>query len=425
AGAGLNTIPLGLDGNGRPGYDAPQALINYVANGTANSGVNAIDRNFRIPSNWKYSLGATWLFGDGYVLNGDMIITKAKDSAYIRDDTYVEISKAPDGRPIYAVVDKSIEGCAEDPIGTGLAQDPIDYDECDRLFNGDFILDNVPGQDGEQFSLAGTLSKDHDNGLSWVFGYAYTESKEVSPMTSSVAFSNFIQIAVDDPNAPSVARSNYEFPHRFILRLNYEKEFFGDLTTRFSLFGSSTKGRSYSATFDDQEMFVCGDNFVRDDDCASDDRSLLYMPTGPSDPLVNFGDDFDQEAFFAWAKKEGLNKYAGGIVPRNALEGAWWTKFDLRISQELPGFSDDHYAQLYFTIENVANLINDDWGVLKERSFPRTAAVVTATLPDFARDGTDDFSDDQYTYEQFTSQGLSRVASASLWSIKFGFNYRF
>ncbi len=260
--SGLNTIPLGVDGNGRPIYDAPQAIIDYVANGTANSGVNAIDPGFKIPKNWKFSLGGTWLFGDGYVLNGDMIVTRAKDSALIVDDTYVQISSAPDGRPIYAQVDKSIPGCATDPIGTGIAVG--DLDECDRLFNGDYILTNVKGDDAEQLSLSATLSKEHDNGFSWVFGYAYTESDEVSPMTSSVAFSNYFNISVDDPNAPSLAASNYEIPHRFILRLQYEKEFFGDLTTRFSLFGSSSEGRPYSATFSEQAMFVCGDNLVQE-----------------------------------------------------------------------------------------------------------------------------------------------------------------
>ena len=32
-----------------------------------------------------------------------------------------------------------------------------------------------------------------------------------------------------------------------------------------------------------------------------DDRSLLYMPDGPNDPLVTFGPDFDQTAFFDFA----------------------------------------------------------------------------------------------------------------------------
>ncbi|MDH3547395.1 MAG: TonB-dependent receptor, partial [Gammaproteobacteria bacterium] len=424
----LQTIPLGVDGNGRPGYDAPQSMIQAVSSGSANSSVVAVDPGFKIPSAWKYSLGASWVFGDGYLLNADMIFSQADESAVYRDDTLVQISTAPDGRPIYAPVDKSIlpPDCATDPIGTGIAV--MDLDECDRSFTNDFILDNVIGDDAEQFAISASLQKDHDFGLSWMLGYAYVESDEVSPMTSSVAFSNWILVATADSNNPGLARSNYEIPHRFVLRLDYEREFFGDLTTRFSLFGQANQGRPYSATFSEQEMFICGDNFSKSGgDCLDDDRSLLYMPDGPSDPNVIFAPGFDQDEFFAWAAANDLTKYGGGIVPRNAIEGSWWNKFDLRISQDLPGFSPDHRAQIWFNIENLANLLNDDWGVLYERSFPRTAAVVEASLPDFVLDGTsdNDFSDAQYTFESFTSQGESRVAKVSVWRIRFGFNYRF
>ncbi|MDX2410960.1 MAG: TonB-dependent receptor, partial [Woeseiaceae bacterium] len=408
----LSTIPLGVDGNGRPIYDAPQAQINYVTGQAGNSGVNGVDPNFKIPSNWKYSLGSTWLFGDGYVLSGDVIFSSAKDSALYRDDTLIQFSEAPDGRPVYFQGDKSVPGCATDPIGTGLF-------ECGRQFTSDFVLGNVEGSDGSSTSFSATLSKEHDSGLSWTFGYAYTESEDVSPMTSSVAFSNWVLAGVADYNNPDLARSNYEIPHRFILRLGYEKDFFGDNTTRISLFGQSNQGRPYSYTFDDQEMFIRQNFFW-----GSDDRSLMYMPTGPSDPLVVFDDDFQQDAFFDFAQANGLTKYGGQIVPRNSINGDWWTKFDVRVSQELPGFAEEHHAMIYFTIENLGNLINDDWGVLKERGFPRTAPIVEASYLD-PNDTPWDFSDDLYSFNDFNPQGQSRSADASLWALRFGFNYNF
>ncbi len=398
---GSTPVPLGQDGTGSPIFDAPQGMIDYVANGTANSGVNAIDPGFEIPANWKLSLGASWYFGDGFELNGDLIFSKSENSAFIRDDTYVQTDSAPDGRPIYYQADKSVAGCDTDPIGTGPA--------CDRLFNGDYILDNVSGSDGEQLSFSATLRKVHDFGLDWTIGYAYTDSTEVSPMTSSVAFSNYFNQSVADPNDPGAARANYEMQHRFIAKLGYEAEWFGNNSTRFTLFASSNKGRPYSATFSEQEMFVCGPFF-----CPDDDRSLLYMPSGPSDPNVVFDPGFDQDAFFAWAEGNDLTKYGGGIVTRNELTSDWWTKFDLRISQEIPGFSDDQKASIYFTIENLGNLLNDDWGVLYERSFPRAAPVVQASLVN-----------DQYVFEQFIPQDQSRSTRASLWRMRFGFQYNF
>jgi hypothetical protein len=413
----LSTIPLGVDGNGQPGYNAPQSMIEYVTGGAGNSGVNGIAPNFKIPSAWKASIGGTWMFdagplGDGYVLNGDIIFSRSQDSAVIRDDTLIPFSTAPDGRPVYFQGDKSVPGCEADPVGTGFAA-------CGRQFTSDFILDNVRGDDAESTSLSLTLSKEHDFGLSWTLGYAYTEADEVTPMTSSVAFSNWVNIAVADSNNPKLATANYEIPHRFILRMAYEKEFFGDYTTRFSLFGQANKGRPYSYTFFEQEMFIRQDFFWGDDN-----RHLMYMPSGPNDPLVVFGDDFDQDAFFAFAAANGLTKYGGQVVPRNSAEGSWWNKFDLRVSQELPGFTDDHRANVYFVIENLGNLLNDDWGVLYERSFPRTAAIVAASYED-VNGTTWDFSDDLYSFDEFIPESQSRVSGPSLWRIRFGFNYNF
>ena len=413
----LQTIPLGADGNGRPGFDAPQGIIQYVQGAAGNSGVNGIDPNFKIPANWKASIGGTWTFdagfmGDDYALYGDIIFSRATNSAIIRDDTLIPFSTAPDGRPVYFQGDKSVPGCAEDPIGTGLGT-------CGRRFTSDFILGNVKGDDAEAVSLSVALSKEHDFGLSWTLGYAYTEADDVTPMTSSVAFSNWVSIAVADSNNPDLARANYEIPHRFTLRMGYEKEFFGDYTTRISLFGQANEGRPYSYTFFEQAMFIRQDFFWGDDD-----RHLMYMPSGPNDPLVVFGDDFDQAAFFAYAEANDLTKYGGGIVPRNSAEGSWWTKFDLRISQELPGFGEDHRTNLYFVIENLGNLLNDDWGVLYERSFPRTAPVVAASYID-PNDTPWDFSDDLYSFNEFFPETKTRVASPSLWQIRFGFNYNF
>jgi outer membrane receptor for ferrienterochelin and colicin len=413
----LQTIPLGVNGSGRPIFDAPQSMIDYVRNGVGNSSVNAIAPNFSQPSNWKFSVGGTYLFdlpgmlGQGYSLSADLIKSKAENSATIVDDTLVQVGTAPDGRPIYFGADKSIPGCATDPLANAIG--------CQRTGTQDFILSNVEGADGDALSFSFSLSKDYDWGLDWVFGYAYTESDDVNPMTSSVAFSNYNNVAVSDPNMPGRAISNYEIPHRFILKIGFNKELFGDNETRFTLFTSRNQGRPYSYTFNNQDMFNLGPFFN-----PSDSRSLLYMPTGRNDPNVIFDPGFDQDAFFSFANARDLRQYGGGIVPRNAFNSSWWTKMDLRISQELPGFGESQNATVYMVVENLLNLINDDWGVLYEQGFPRTQNIVTASLVDTA--GTPNvFSDDKYLFEEFSAVNESRVGSASLWSIRLGFNYNF
>lgn len=412
----LTDIPLGLDGNGSPLFDAPQVMINGVATGTANSSVNGIAPGFELPANWKFSIGGSYTFdlpggwGENYILSGDVLITRGDNSVLIIDDTLVQIGTAPDGRPIYWPTDKQPPGCAADPTA-----DPFG---CDRLFTGDYILSNVTGDDVEQTSVSLILSKTYDWGLDWTFGYAYTESKDVSPMTSSVAFSNWIFVSTSDPSNPGLATSNYEIPHRFILKVGYEREFFGDYTTRFTMYGSRNEGRPFSYTFFEQEMFVQG-SFANPDD----DRSLLYMPAGASDPRVMFDPGFDQSAFFAFAAQNGIPE-CGCILPRNGFNSNWWSKVDVKISQELPGFGSDQRVKAYLIVENFLNLLNDDWGVLYERSFPRTADIVEASLVDTAGTPTD-FSDDQYLFTNFFPETQGRVTSPSLWAIRLGVTYQF
>ncbi|MGH8193279.1 MAG: TonB-dependent receptor [Woeseiaceae bacterium] len=397
----LFTIPF--TGGGRPIFDIPQALFDSVAAGTTNGGVNSVDSNFDIPKEWKFALGATWNFdagflGSDYTLMADYLHTEKEDAALIVDATLEQVGTAPDGRPLYQSIDRSDPDCV-DPFS----------DECeDREFTQDFLLTNVSGDDGDSDVYSVALSKSYDWGFDWTLAYAYTESTEVNPMTSSVAFSNYVNVSVSDPNDPGPADSNYEIPNRFTLRANFRRAFFGDSLTKFTLYGHVNEGRPFSAVFVDGG-FVFGDTL--------DDRHLLYIPNGPSDPNVVFGPDFDQQAFFTYLEQSGLSDHAGSIAPRNSMHSAWWHKYDIKIEQEFPGFLPDHNFAAFLIIENIGNMINDDWGVLKEQGFPRNLQLVEFSL---------DTANNQYIYEAFrTPAPQGRVADASLWEVRFGVSYDF
>ncbi|HSG53219.1 MAG TPA: TonB-dependent receptor, partial [Rheinheimera sp.] len=173
--------------------------------------------------------------------------------------------------------------------------------------------------------------------------------------------------------------------------------------TTIALLGSHNKGRPYSFTFEDN---IAGD--------TSSDRQLLYVPTGADDPNVVFADGFDTDEFFAFVDAQGLAR--GQIAKRNNKYSDWWTKFDLRITQELPGFMQGHKAKAFFVIDNLTNLLNDDWGVMYEAGFPQTVSVVNATIND----------DGQYVFNEFSaSEPQRRNANPSYWSMKIGIEYRF
>ncbi len=399
--SGTSVFDMEFNGSGRPVWDIPQDLFDAVASGTADSDVNATDPNFKIPSSWKFNLGFNWNFGadSSWSLNGDLIYSKADNSAIITQLTSEQIGTAPDGRPIYTSIDRSDPDCV----------DPLSPD-CSGRRNFDFLLTNVKGSDAKQTMLSIGLGKSYfDAGVDWSVGYAYTNAKDVNPMTSSVAFSNFSNVATADYNDPGVATTNYEIPHRFVGQFNWQHAFFGDNLTRVSLFMSHNKGRPFSYTFNNTSMFGDPTSF-------QEARSLLYVPSGLDDPIVVFADGFDTDAFFDFVNSSGLDKYSGEIAERNGFHSDWWTKADLRISQEFPGFSRGHKFEAFLIIENLTNLLNSEWGVQTEVSFPRLQPLVEASLN----------GNGQFVFEELLQpSGESIVTTASLWKARIGLSYRF
>lgn len=376
---GFSLFDIPISGDGRPLFNPTQCQVDAVAFARPNSGVNAVAPGFEIPKQWRASLGTTWTFGDGYVLNADLLLARSDDSATIISATLIPVGIAPDGRTLY---------------------------DDTRAFNSDLLLTNVKGSDARSTQLALSVAKAYDN-LDWSVGYAWTDSEDVNPMTSSVAFSNFQAPAVSDPNNPGRATSNYEIEHRFTLTASYSVYWWGDNRTNFTLFGSQSSGRPFSYTFD-RAGGLFGDDV--------NGRHLVYVPTGANDPNVVFGPNFDTDAFFEYANATGLMKYAGKIAPRNAFNSSWWTTFDLRIEQELPGFKQGHKFAAYAVFKNLCNLINDEWCVLKETDFPLKREIISVGL---SADGT------QYLYNEFFPIRPGRQVDASLWEIVVGLTYRF
>lgn len=375
-----NMILLGDDAvefvdNGTPGYAIPQSLYDAVGSGTADSSTNATDPNFKMPSEWKYALGVTYTTDDDYVLMADILLSRKKDSPIISNLADVMVGTAPDGRPV--------------------------YDSENHPFNSDLLLTNSD-VDGKSDVISLSLSKTFENGFIFTAAYAYTKATDVHPMTSSVAFSNYHNVATSDPQNLSVATSNYEIPHRFTLNLRYSNEFIDGYATTLSLFGQANEGQPYGYNF---HRNTSGLGF------NDTNRQLFYVPL-VDDPIVTYADGV-QEELDAFIAQEGLEGYRGSIMPRNVLHSDWWVKFDFRVEQEIIGFNSDHRASAFLVIENLGNLLNDDWGVLKSSS--SLSSIVEASVTE----------NGQYLYESFTGADQSSAQAASLWEVRFGIKYDF
>lgn len=385
-GVSLFTVPI--SGAGNQIYDIPQDLFDLVANTSTTNGDGntvATDPDFEIPSEWKYTLGMTYVTPMDYVVTADLIFTNKEDSAIYRDPnlTVVGASQTIDQRIEYGLVDPS------------------------RRVGSDFVLGNTETGDGQSTIFSLGVAKDFDNGISATLGYSYIEAEDANPMTSSVAFSNYVGFATANANNPAVATSDYERPHRLTLSFNYATEIAEGYETRFSVFGQASDGEPISYTMDSGSR----NNSMFQDDTSSR-RQLLYVPTGDGLDDVIFEDAANEAAFFAWSDAQGFER--GETVGRNSRNADWWLKADIRISQELPAFNDDHRASAFLVIENFTNMLNDDWGDFRNGSPGGTTVV------DIDRDDAGN-----YIYSDFSEPGQGISRGPSLWELRIGVNYRF
>ncbi|NNC77004.1 MAG: TonB-dependent receptor, partial [Woeseiaceae bacterium] len=396
--SGANSV---LDGSipltgARPGYDIPQALFDSVAATTAADAsienLVLISPSYKQPREWKFALGATYnLPWYEIQMDVDYLYSRAVNSAYYIDISQEKIGETVIGQPIY-------------DYASGQGED-------------NFMLTNS-NRDARSDLWSIQFQKDFDWGLDLSFGYAYTDATDISPMTSSVAGSNFSNLALNDIANPSPATSNYVVPHRFTLRASYARDFFGDNTTRFTVFTFAQEGQpqSYVMGSGGQE----GDGFFG--------RHLLYVPTGGDDPNVVFfpgvvadpANDieevpaFDQAAFFAWANREGLSP---GLQERNGQHAKWSSRVDFRVDQEFPAFVGDSKGRVFMKVYNVGNLLNDDWGRVNDSQF-FSVQVVDSSL---VGDGTG-----RYLFESFSDRSIEQVReNRSLYEIRLGIEIDF
>jgi hypothetical protein len=230
-------------------------------------------------------------------------------------------------------------------------------------FNNVLIAEKTSKGGGNSFTVG--LSRPLKNSWSWGLYYTYTTQTEVSPLTSSVANSNFNSRAIFNPNEEVEANSAYLVKDRFVGTFEWRHAFFGDNLTKFAVFYEGRKGKPYSWIYNND---LNGDGVTND---------LLYIPTAPGSGEVIFsnaatvgGNDASVEAaFWQIVNQNGLNRYAGGVVERNSDTAPWTNSFDIAITQELPGFMDSHKASIKLDLLNFGNLLNKKWGRIDEIAF--------------------------------------------------------
>jgi hypothetical protein len=230
------------------------------------------------------------------------------------------------------------------------------------------------GVEGTTDSISIQFSKDFDfsdrTSLKLGIGYAWLDAEVGNPVNSSTAGSSYEEVATARINDIRLGPALWANEHNIVLRVNFKHYWSGDHATSVGLFFNRRSGRPFSYTYEDDTV----ENLFGDSD--DEERILIYVPTGPTDPTYDFTtnvnqpncrgsvcfDDDDVADFFAFLESSGLSKSAGGIAPKNGANSSWASDLDIRIQQDIPLWRE-HKLQLFFDIENALDLFSSDGNI--------------------------------------------------------------
>jgi outer membrane receptor for ferrienterochelin and colicin len=398
--------------------------------------VDIIAPDFALPSVWKANIAFDHeLPWHGIVFSAELLKTRVKDGLFIQR---LDVFNA-DGDGVTAV----------GPDGRTLFWNPAGLDPTNRSSFGMtdgrngartgfyrpngvgdvFLISNT--DEGESSQLTVSLDKPMGDAWSWNLAYTYTEATDVSPMTSSTNSSNWGSTLIGSLNDDLAQNSRYAIKDRVTGSVSWKHNFFGDNETRVSLFYEGRSGRPFSYIFRNDAN---GDGSPFSS--AGDFNDLFYVPNGPGDVVWTGGAAMEAQFFAYLDANPELKAYQGKIAPANGFRTDWVNSFDVRISQELPGFMEDHKSILALDIMNIGNLINEDWGVIEDYGFNSTqqlanyAGICTPTTTFAGCAG----NEGKYVYhwtgpgagpgvqENNNDKGNTAV---SRWSVMLSFKYQF
>lgn len=381
------------------GKSRPAAVNEFLAMGGfdgGNSNTNSIHPDFEIPSSWKYNLAIErvqdlGILGDSWNLSADVIFTQVNNAALYRElnmGSAEDAAQAPDGRPIYPIT-----------------------------FPFDLSLENTDKGEGQVWTFAASRNfyTDHGN-YSFDIGYTYQDITEVNPGNAFVAFEGYSMPANDDFQKQNVYNSEFEVHNRITANLTWSDELIGNNLTTVSLSYTGRDGRHFSHTMRTHtgDDFVPGafGGFVGFASWDGYSSQSFYVPNGSDDSIVTYADGFDQAGFQAYVNNNSCLT-PGTISRRHSCTSSWLNRVDLHIMQEIQ-ISGEHKLELTFDVENIGNMLNNDWGRAESYNQPFNAPVVDVAIVDGV-----------YEYSNFTKPSPTVAKIPSVWKAQLGLRYRF
>ena len=383
--------------------------------------VDTLSPDLAQPSVWKGNLAFEHeLPWGGLVFGAEYLRTKNKDAIYYKElNMGAPTRTGSDGRPLFYTASGYNPSCwtsAGNTVGGAGCPDLRSKAQSNASFGQVLQATRTSGGAGNLLTLS--LRSPMRAGLGWGVAYTYTDSTEVSPLTSSTSSSNWGGRASFDPNENVASNSNYLVRDRISANVSWQKAFFGSYKTGFGMFYEGRTGKPFSWTVN---------NDLNGDGLSGND--LMYIPKAPGSGEVAFfgatpaARAATEAAFWKVVEANGaLARFKGDVVGRNTDFAPWTNSVDMKVTQEVPGFWKGHKGLFSLDFLNVGNMINKKWGRINEIAFQSAGGQVRSFVDYVGLD-----AQGRYIYNVRTTEDLvtRQEKGESQWAIQATVKYEF
>ena len=323
--------------------------------------INVVDKKFKYPQVFRINAAADFNLGNGWQATLEALYSKTFNNMYVQNIDYED-----SGLKFYAA-GSNIANAANTNI---VYKNTTSYSDIIYLKNTN---------KGYSYSLTAQLRKSFSFGLTLDAAYTFGHSYSVYDGTSSVALSNWKYNYARETNNPELAVSSFDVPHRIIASANYnvrygKKSRWG---TNLALIYEGHSGQAYSLYYFFDKSLPHGSQSINGDGVNGND--LLYIPNTVEVMNMNWKSEADKNNFenFILGDKY-LRNNRGKWSERNKLRMPFESQFDFSLSQDfIYNLKRGGKITLMWTVMNVANLLNKDWGKYYKNVYAFAPLTVT------------------------------------------------
>ena len=295
--------------------------------------LNAMNRKFRYPQNFKANAVVEYSTRDGWVLRAEALYTKVLQGAVFRN-----LAVENTGDVVYAAPEAGAM-----PMMKRVQSD----------YSAIYYMDNT--SKGYSYSLSGSVSKRFAMGLDVALSYIFGHSYAVCDAPSTSSSSNWNRTYALDLNHPVLSFSSYDVPHKLSVSATYHKRYARLFDVTAGVVYQLSSGQRYSLTFGESVDFN-GDGVYG--------STLMYIPTEEELSRMRFADDESQQKWNDFIESDNyLRKHRGEFSERNAMQAPAESRVDVHLAHGFYfGRETSRKVELTLDIMNFGNMLCRHWG---------------------------------------------------------------